>query len=76
MSAPAEATEDFVDALEDTVNDAQEGLATKQDLDLLYQKVETLFAQQSAQHSREMLFWFIGVAALIGTAVAILTWVN
>ena len=81
---PEAPAEEFVEAFDETLEQELAPLATKADLERwkseivsqLENKVEKLMLAQEARHSREMLFWFLGVTALIGTALAILALVN
>lgn len=69
MEVPQAPADDFVDAVEDTVNEGREELATKDDLLALEARLKADAAEREARMMQSMLV-FVGVTL---TAIALAT---
>ena len=69
MEIPKAPADDFVDAVEDTVNEGREGLATKDHLDAMEARLRADAAEREARNARNQLV-MVGVI-LAGLAVAV-----
>lgn len=72
MEIPKAPADDFVDAVEDTVNEGREGLATKDDVRALAAELKQDAAEREARNARNQLVMVGVILAGLAVAVAIL----
>ena len=72
MEIPKAPADDFVDAVEDTVNEGREGLATKDDVRALATELKQDAAEREARNARNQLVMVGVILAGLAVAVAIL----